>query len=358
LVCVLAIDTYRPLEKTPLYRRLQSRHGHEISAVFVCDAQQRRALFERVWQTRPEVIMWSGCTDPILCGAMAQLAPVPIPWVLHAETTDHLLRSSHWKGFARDLCLRALYTRTSALAYIGQRSQRHFQRLGVPERKLFFAPLAVDTDSFESGEADRTRLRRTCRSQLQVPERRVLLLSVGELSKDKDPARIVHALRSLPTLLRMRITLAYLGGGELAPELAQLAAADPSVDVRWITSKTPAERSAYYHAADALVLSSRCAEAWGAVVNEALHHGTPCIVSHQVGCAPDLIVPGQTGEIFEAGNTESLVRAMERIWPRLGTRDCRDQARTRSASFSVDAAASGVAGAIDYALRGRMFALR
>ncbi|HET8937942.1 MAG TPA: glycosyltransferase family 4 protein [Polyangiales bacterium] len=358
MVCVLAIDACRELKKTPLYRRLHSRHGHEISAFSACEPQLRRALLERVWQTRPEVIMWSGYTNPIVCGAMAQLAPVPIPWVLHAETSDHLLRSSHWKGLARDLCLRALYTRTSALAFIGQRSQRHFQRLGVPPRKQFFAPFPMDTDLFEPDEADRTRLRRSCRSELQVPERRALLLSVGELSQHKDPARIVYALRSLPTLLRMRITLAFLGGGELAPELAQLAAAEPRVDVRWIGDKTHAERSAYYHAADALVLSSRCAEAWGAVVHEALHHGTPCIVSHQVGCAPDLIVPGQTGEIFEAGNTESLVRAMERIWPRLGTRDCRDQARAQSASFGLDAAVSGVAAAIDYAVRGRTFAFR
>jgi glycosyltransferase involved in cell wall biosynthesis len=81
-------------------------------------------------------------------------------------------------------------------------------------------------------------------------------------------------------------------------------------------------------------------------------------VSHQVGCAPDLIIPGETGEVFEAGAAESLARAIERIWPRLGTRACREQTRAHSAGYSLDAAASGLSQALDYAWRGRMFAFR
>jgi glycosyltransferase involved in cell wall biosynthesis len=97
------------------------------------------------------------------------------------------------------------------------------------------------------------------------------------------------------------------------------------------------------------VLGSRWGETWGLVVNEALLHGTPCIVSHQVGCAPDLIVPGQTGEVFEAGSAESLVRAIGRIWPYLGTRTTRERARAHIAGYSLDAAASGVSQAIKHA---------
>ena len=352
MVCVLAIDTHPAEETAPIYRRLRSHHGHEISVVFAAEAPRWRELAKCVWQTRPEVIMWSGYTNPLLHGAMAQLALVPIPWLLHTDTTDHMLQRSHWRAVARDALLRALYARSSALAYIGHRAQRHCRRLGVPERKLFFAPLGVDTEQFKPEEADRTSLRRVCRSQLQVPERRMLFLYCGELTEHKDPTRLVHALRALPALLRQRATLVFVGDGELAAQLTQLAAAEPQLDVRLVGAKPQTELSAYYHAADALVLTSREGEAWGRVVTDTLLHGTPCIVSHQVGCAPDLIVPGETGEVFEAGNTESLARAMERIWPRLGTRACRDQARARSAGYTIAAAASGLSASILYATRG------
>jgi glycosyltransferase involved in cell wall biosynthesis len=393
LARVLAIDTHPIQYKAPLYRRLQQDHGHELSAFYASDMgtqryadaefgvdvawdvdllsgyrsifMQRggvtsdaalhklrcRGLSDVVWETRPEVILFSGYSSRFVRDALAQLALVPLPWVFRAETTDHAIQRTRGKGVVRDVLLRTLYRRMAALAYIGERSRRHYQRLGVADAKLFFAPYAVETAPFQASESDRQKLRGPCRSELQVPETRVLLLFSGKLSERKDPARLVHALRALPTLLRQRITLVYLGAGELGSELVNLAAGEPHVEVRLIGFKNQRELSAYYHAADALVLGSRWGETWGLVVNEALHHGTPCIVSHQVGCAPDLIVPGETGEVFEAGSAESLARAIERLWPRIGTRGVRDRCRARSDSYTLDAAASGVAEAIAHALR-------
>lgn len=392
---VLAIDTHPIQYKTPLYRRLQEDHGHEVSAYFASDLGTTRytdaefgvevawnvdllagyrsffahrsaaqsdmemhklrglglGLANVLWQTRPQVILLSGYTSLFVRDALSQLALLPIPWVFRAETTDHAVQRTAIKSALRDNLLRGLYRRMSALAYIGERSRRHYQRLGVSEQKLFFAPYGVETSPFETSEADRTRLRHLCRAELQVPDQRVVLLFSGKLSERKDPALIVQAVRSLPAVLRQRITIVYLGAGELSEQLVSLAAAEPRVDMRLIGFKNQRELSAYYHAADALVLGSRSGETWGLVVNEALHHGTPCIVSHLVGCAPDLIVPGQTGEVFEAGSAESLVRAIGRIWPRLGTRTTRERARAHIAGYSLDAAAGGLSQAIACSLR-------
>ena len=388
---VLAIDTHPIQYKAPIYRRLQQQHGHELSAYFACDLGTQRyadaefgvemawdvdllsgyrsfiahpgtatsdtemhklrclGLAKILWQTRPEVILLSGYASRFIQDALIQLAALPVPWVFRAEATDHASQRSRLKGALRDGMLRALYRRMSALAYIGERAHRHYRRLGVPERKLFFAPYGVETTPFEPDEAGRARLRHLCRAEQQVSDKRVVLLFSGKLSERKDPALLVHAVRSLPTVLRQRITVVYLGAGELARELVSLAQSEPRVDIRLIGFKNQRELSAYYHAADALVLASRWGETWGLVVNEALHHGTPCLVSHQVGSAPDLIVPGETGEVFEAGSAESLVRAIGRIWPRLGTRATRDRARAHVAGYSLDIAASGLSQAIEYA---------
>ena len=57
-----------------------------------------------------------------------------------------------------------------------------------------------------------------------------------------------------------------------------------------------------YAAGDVLVLPSfGSGETWGLVVNEAMNLGTPAIVSDHVGCGPDLVIPGETGWVFEAG---------------------------------------------------------
>ena len=66
-----------------------------------------------------------------------------------------------------------------------------------------------------------------------------------------------------------------------------------------------------YALADVLVLPSET-ETWGLVVNEALACGLPAVVSSGVGCAPDLVEPGATGETYPMGDVDALAVAMER----------------------------------------------
>ncbi len=52
-----------------------------------------------------------------------------------------------------------------------------------------------------------------------------------------------------------------------------------------------------YAAAHVLALPSGAEETWGLVVNEAMACGIPAVVSDAVGCGPDLVEPGVTGEV-------------------------------------------------------------
>src|SRR5207244_7755655 len=106
--------------------------------------------------------------------------------------------------------------------------------------------------------------------------------------------------------------LAFLGSGELRSELEFQAGRSPRVHVHFCGFKNQTKLSPYYHAADLVVLPSRHSETWGLVVNEALHHGVPSIVSDAVGCAPDLIEAGVTGDIAVAGSVDSLAAAILR----------------------------------------------
>src|SRR5262249_19388302 len=110
------------------------------------------------------------------------------------------------------------------------------------------------------------------------------------------------------------------------------------------------QMSQWFHAADIFVLPSRRAETWGLVVNEALHHGLPCIVSDAVGCAPDLITPGLTGEVFESGSGPSLANAFGRARSREARLSIREACRARAAEYSVHKAAEGIARAYESAI--------
>ena len=81
------------------------------------------------------------------------------------------------------------------------------------------------------------------------------------------------------------------------------------------------------------------------MINEALQHGLPCVVSDAVGCAPDLVAAGVTGEVFTSGSEESLVAALMRAQALLNRREVRDRCRARVSKYTTARAAEGLAAA-------------
>jgi glycosyltransferase involved in cell wall biosynthesis len=201
----------------------------------------------------------------------------------------------------------------------------------------------VDTSAFELDETARARLRSATRTALRIgPDQTVLLLS-GKLVRRKRPDLLLQAIKHLPPERRGRIHVLTLGSGEEQAALEALARESPPVTVSWLGFQNQTRLSAYYHAADLLVLPSESGETWGLVVNEALHHGLPCVVSDAVGSAPDLIHPGITGEIFESGSAHSLALAVERAWPLLGRAHVQENCRRAISGYTVEKAAEGIA---------------
>src|SRR5262249_30378128 len=97
-----------------------------------------------------------------------------------------------------------------------------------------------------------------------------------------------------------------------------------------------------YAAADCLVLPSAHDETWGLVVNEAMATGLPAVVTDRVGCAPDLVVPGETGEVCRADDPADLAQALERVRAR-GARETMALAcRARVARHTFAAATTGL----------------
>jgi len=265
------------------------------------------------------------------------------PVLFRAETSDQAVARHSVKSAIRDWMLRRLYSLCSRILPIGSNSYAHYRRLGIPEEKMIFAPYCVNTAPFQCEETGRDTLRPGIRAEAGLAENDVAILFSGKLSERKGVHVLAAAAKLLPSDLVARVVLVFLGSG---PERAVLEAScrsKPSVRALFPGFRNQTELSPWYHAADMLALPSLRFETWGLVVNEALHHGVPCVVSDAVGCARDLIEEGRTGAIAKAGSPESLADAIVRTAGRLSGPGVRSDCRKKVSDFSVLNAADGIA---------------
>jgi len=311
-------------------------------------ATSTRGLSEALAQVSPDAVLLTGYWPAFLRQSAMQLTLRRVPTLFRAETADHAKRRGWIRDSARSAVLRLFYERCAALLYIGKRSKDHFERLGASERELFFSPYCVDATVFESDERARARLRESTRSELGIRSDQIAILFSGKLVFRKGPDLLLDAIEQLPAELRERIAVVFLGDGEMRAALAERSSV---AKLSFVGFRNQHELSRYYHAGDLLVLPSRSGETWGLVVNEALLHGLPCVVSEGVGCAPDLVIPGETGEVFAqdsaAGLRDSLVRLL--AWNRDGLAT-RVRCRERVNRYSVGAAAKGIIAAFESGL--------
>jgi len=229
--------------------------------------------------------------------------------------------------------------RFDAYLSVGVRTHAYLRSFGVSEDTVFHSPHAVDNHFF----AERAAPFQTARGRTQVRRELSLegdthaVLFVGKLTAHKRLEDLIRALARLRSPV-----VALVAGAGPQEEACRSLAAERGVAVRWLGFFNQSQLARIYAAADCLVLPSDW-ETWGLVVNEAMATGLPCIVSDRVGCAPDLVEPGRTGEIFPMGDVAELARGLERERERKrsGGFDA-DWCRRRASRYSFEAATKGL----------------
>ncbi len=217
----------------------------------------------------------------------------------------------------RGLVLPPVLQLYDALFYIGTHNRSFYQHYGVREQRLFFTPYCVDNAGFLAGLDRHLAARLTTRSELGVGSTDRVLLFAGKLIERKRPLDIIRAVATLEPARRPFIV--FVGSGPLASDVRRIATT-LGVNKYAITGfKNADEIGRYYAAADAFVLPSEF-ETWGLVVNEAMVHALPTIVSDRCGCAIDLVEDGTTGYRFPAGDSAALADRMARVFQDEGKR--------------------------------------
>lgn len=189
--------------------------------------------------------------------------------------------------------------------------------LGIPSKKIHIVPNGVDTDLF------RPSPRNEARRALGLSGASPLVVSVAALTPSKGQDNLVDAVRRLPRDVHVVLVGSRVVHRRYSRALKRLIERHGLADRIIFAGRQPQEKVAQYlNAADVSVLASH-SEGCPNVVLESLACGTP-VVATSVGGVPEMIRPGENGELVPVKDPEALVAALDaalkRPWSRAAVR--------------------------------------
>jgi len=262
------------------------------------------------------------------------------------RSDSHLLSArSPAKRLAKLPLYRWFIPKLDACLPVGKWSRDYFLHYGAKPDRVFVVPHVVDVKFFRS-EAQRLQVERSkLRQKWMLDEDAMVFLFVGKFIPKKRPLDFVSAIANANSN-GTRIMGLMVGDGPLRITCNQ-AVENTNTPIRFTGFLNQSEISQAYAVADALVLPSDGGETWGMVVNEAMASGLPCFVSDAVGCGPDMIAPGQTGDIFALGDINRLASLLTFYAERSdGLTRMGETAKCKINEYSISAAVEGVMHAI------------
>ena len=172
-----------------------------------------------------------------------------------------------------------------------------------------FTPTWVDSDVFSPPSRDeRVRDRTDLRKQFGFPANSPVFISVGRLSREKNPELLLQAFKSVREKFE-NARLIYVGEGNLGGRLKVLVRQyNMGSHVVLAGIRSSGEVAAYLRGADIFVLSS-VFEGMPMSVLEALGCGLP-VVTTDVGEIRRVVFPGKNGEIVSVSDQDHLADAM------------------------------------------------
>jgi glycosyltransferase involved in cell wall biosynthesis len=256
----------------------------------------------------------SGRYRAVICGLGGRVAlpgsylasrKARVPFVLWASLWGHPRTLVHAASYLPTLYL---YKRADAVVTYGRHVSEYVASRRGARGNVFEAPQAVEA---WFGKEISPELRAHARMHAGAPEDGFMALFVGRLEREKGVRVLLDAWRRAG--LGEGSVLVLAGEGPLRAEVER---AGSGVEALGFVPRD--HLPSLYAAADVLVLPSirteTFLEPWGLVVNEAMHQGTPAIVSDAVGAAAGgLVQDGRNGLVAPQGDSEALAARLRSL---------------------------------------------
>jgi glycosyltransferase involved in cell wall biosynthesis len=240
----------------------------------------------------------------------AKVFGAPILFVSDSHSLRSWRAQSSWKLRIKKILLRRIFSLADGVIVSSSGGVEYLKSLGVPGEHVVLAPTAVDNDWWtqQAAKVDHDQLR----SQLKIPADGTVALFCAKLQAWKGPMDLLEAFA------RANVPNSYLVFAGDGPDRSKLEAKATELGfadrVRFLGFLNQSQLPSVYCAADLFVLPSLF-EPFGLVVNEAMLCGLPVAVSDRVGARFDLVIPGETGYVFPAGNLNALAAILQDALP-------------------------------------------
>jgi glycosyltransferase involved in cell wall biosynthesis len=297
----VAFDWDVPLLDGYRYRFLKNVSRHpSASSFFGLDTPEVETLISR---ERYDAVLVNGWHYKSAWQVFRACWRSQIPVMVRSDSHLHTKRNIFKKAL-KEAPYRWLISKFDACLAVGRSSREYFLHYGAQPDRIFLVPHAVPSPpNIHTLAEHRPRFR----EQWSLPGDATVFIFSGKFIDKKRPLDFVRAIeiagRRCPNIAGLMV-----GDGPLREQCQQVAR-DRNLPIQFTGFLNQSKIAQAYMAADALVLPSD-GETWGLVVNEAMSLARPCIVSDQVGCGPDLVLPGQTGFVFRMGDVPALASCL------------------------------------------------
>lgn len=147
--------------------------------------------------------------------------------------------------------------------------------MGIIKEKISFIPNGVDTNKFKL-----LNTKEKVRKQYNIPENNLVLLSVGRLTEQKDPFKLIDTFVYISKYMT-NTTLVIAGRGELADEVKKYCDKKGLENILFIGYVDEKDKPELYTCADYFIITSRYEGGEPPLtISEAIASGLPCIVSN------------------------------------------------------------------------------
>ena len=192
---------------------------------------------------------------------------------------------------------------TDVLITINREDYERAKRLLRAKKVVYIPGVGIDVSRFRGNGEQGVALRR----ELGIPEDAAVLLSVGDLNKNKNHRAVLEALARMEN---RNLHYVVCGRGPLKEELEAFAREKGLADrVRFMGYRD--DIPAFYAMADVFVFPS-FREGLSVSVMEAMASGLPIVCSRIRGNT-DMVEEGVNGYLMEPGDPDSIAGALRRL---------------------------------------------
>jgi len=227
-----------------------------------------------------------------------------------------------------------LLKNASGVIALTQIEAKQYENMGVPKEKIFIVPNGIDLAEFSN-----MPFKGTFRKKYGVPENKGIILYLGRIHWIKGVDILVRAYALLAKQPGFKDAILVVAGpddGYLDRVKSLVRELGISNSVLFTGPLYGRDKLSAYVDAEFVVLPSRY-ETFPNVVLEAYACAKPVIASN-VEAMPDIVLNGETGLLFRAGNEKELAGALAHLLenPKEAERMGRNARKLAEEKYSID----------------------